>query len=117
VSEQGIDASILRRLHALGRGTVEGLVAIFVRTAPEMLQELVEAVAASNADRLISASHRLRGMSANMGARRLSECCEQLKTAALEGTVPRDAAEQVAAIAREYDEAAAALKAWCSQTP
>jgi len=77
-----------------------------------MLQELAEAAAAGNADRLVSASHRLRGMSANMGARRLSECCEQLKAAAQLGAVPEEAAEQVAAITREYDQAAAALKHW-----
>jgi hypothetical protein len=31
------------------------------------------------------------------------------------GTVPGDAVDQVAAIAREYEHAAAALKAWASQ--
>jgi HPt (histidine-containing phosphotransfer) domain-containing protein len=113
VSEEGLDASVLRRLGSLRRGTVQGLIAIFVRTAPEMLEELAAAAAAGNADRLVSASHRLHGMSANMGAHRLSERCAQLKAAAQSGVVPRDAAEQVAAITREYDQAAAALKSWC----
>jgi HPt (histidine-containing phosphotransfer) domain-containing protein len=112
VSEEGLDASFLRRLRSLRRGTVEGLMAIFLRTAPVMLEELAAALSAGDAERLVSASHRLHGMSANMGARWLSERCAQLKAAAQLGGVPLDAVEQVAAIAQEYERAAAALKYW-----
>ena len=98
MSDEGLDSSVLRRLGSLRSGAFEGLIAIFVRTAPAMLEDITAALVADDAARLVSATHRLQGMSANMGARRLSERCEQLKTAAREqGAVPADAIEQCSA--------------------
>lgn len=113
--EPTIDGSVLAALSRLGQGTAARLVTLFVRAAPEMLQELREALVARDADRLAHASHKLRGMSANVGARQLSVHCKGLSGAARAGTVPDDAVHQVAAIAREYEQAAAALRAWSNQ--
>jgi HPt (histidine-containing phosphotransfer) domain-containing protein len=62
VSDEGLDTSVLRRLGNLKPGTFEGLIAIFVRTAPAMLEDITAAFVADDAARLVNATHRLRGI-------------------------------------------------------
>jgi HPt (histidine-containing phosphotransfer) domain-containing protein len=107
-----LDKRILAGLRRLSAGTVDSLIEIFVRTAPEMLRELEAAVAANDAGRLVGAAHKLGGMSANIGARQLSARCARLQRAAASGSVPNDAADNVGAMVQEYEEAVIALKAW-----
>ena len=63
------------------------------------------------------AAHKLGGMSANIGARRLSARCVRLQRAAASGSVPDDAADKVGAIVQEYERAVIALKAWRAAEP
>jgi HPt (histidine-containing phosphotransfer) domain-containing protein len=108
----------LRDLQREGRPDVLTIVvALFQESAPAILNQLIAAAAGDDPALLLSASHKLRGISANVGARLLSGRCRQLEAAARMGAVPDNAIAQVEAIAREYERTEAALKTWCIGRP
>ena len=101
----------LRDLQREGRPDVLTIVvALFQESAPAILNQLIAAAAGDDPALLLSASHKLRGISANVGARLLSGRCKQLEAAARMGAVPDNAIAQVEAISREYERTEAALK-------
>jgi HPt (histidine-containing phosphotransfer) domain-containing protein len=70
----------LRELRREGRPDVLTIVvALFQESAPEILNELIAAAAGDDAGLLLRASHKLRGISANVWARLLSGRCRQLE--------------------------------------
>jgi HPt (histidine-containing phosphotransfer) domain-containing protein len=105
----------LRDLRREGRPDVLSMVVrLFLDSAPSILKELEAAAAGTDAAMLLSISHKMRGISANVGARLLAARCTQLEAAARMGSVPENAAAEVEAIAREYRRADAALMTWIS---
>src|SRR5947207_15488986 len=91
----------LRDLQREGRPDVLTIVvALFQESAPAILNHLIAAAAGDDPALLLSASHKLRGISANVGARLLSGRCRQLEAAARMGALPDNAIAQVEAIAR-----------------
>lgn len=80
----------LRELRRDGQPDVLSMVlALFQQSAPAILNELVAAAASDDAALLLSASHKLRGISANVGARLLAARCSQLEAAARCDPFPR----------------------------
>lgn len=116
-----IDEAALVALRELRReGTPDVLtmvLALFRESVPAILEELEVAAAGDDAERLLGITHKLRGISANVGARLLAARCKELESAARLGAVPANAAAEVQAIAQEYERAAAALKSWAGTKP
>ena len=79
------------------------VLALFQQSAPAVLNELVAAAASDDTVLLLGASHKLRGISANVGARLLASRCSQLEAAARLGSVPENAGTQIEGISREYE--------------
>jgi HPt (histidine-containing phosphotransfer) domain-containing protein len=108
----------LAALHELRREEQPDVLAIVVRlfqeAGPAILNDLAAAAASEDTALLLSASHKLRGISANVGARLLSGRCRQLEAAARMGSVPDNAPAQVDAISLEYERTERALKNWCA---
>jgi HPt (histidine-containing phosphotransfer) domain-containing protein len=62
---------------------------------------------------LLEAAHKLRGISANVGARLPVSRCRELESAARLGSAPATAVADVQTITLEYQRADAALQSWC----
>ena len=111
-----LDEAVLMALRELQRDgqpdVVTIVVSLFEQSVPEILSELVAAAASEDVALLQSATHKLRGISANVGARLLSGRCRQLEATARMGSIPENAASQIDAITREYERAKAALAGW-----
>jgi HPt (histidine-containing phosphotransfer) domain-containing protein len=113
-----IDESVLEglcHLHPQHRPDIaRNVVMLFLDSSPLVLQHLQEAAARNDAVTLRRDSHILLSSSAAaLGALLLSSRCKDLEIAAVKGLVP-DAVARVGAIARLYEEAESALRAWCS---
>jgi histidine phosphotransfer protein HptB len=93
-----------------GADFVVELVDTFLEEAPVMLAELQQAFAAANADAFRRAAHSLKSNSNTFGALTLGTLARDLELGGLE-TARRDGALQ--ALAKAYEDAAAALKALC----
>jgi HPt (histidine-containing phosphotransfer) domain-containing protein len=113
-----LDETVLTALRDLRRENQPDVLAMVVRlfqeSGPAILNELTAAAASDDAVLLLNASHKLRGICANVGARLLSGRCRQLEAAARMGAVPEDAPAAVKAISREYELAEGALASWCT---
>jgi HPt (histidine-containing phosphotransfer) domain-containing protein len=84
------------------------LVGTFLEHAPANLAAMVDGAGRGDADAVRLASHSLKSSARQFGAMRLGDLCEAIEHAAAEGRV--DAGE-VAAAAREFERAHAALAA------
>ncbi|HYO48138.1 MAG TPA: response regulator [Gemmatimonadota bacterium] len=93
-----------------GMAPVSQVIATFLEKTPSVLAELSKAAARADADGIWRTAHRIRGMSATLGARKLSEQCAEIERLGRMGSVP-DAANLVTAIEESYRTAEAALKA------
>ncbi|HZU89179.1 MAG TPA: ATP-binding protein [Stellaceae bacterium] len=101
----------LRRLQRDGHpDIVERVLALFLESAPRLLQDLEDGAEKGDAVLLRRASHTLKSESANIGAALLSALCKELEEAAQMGA-PDRAAAAVAAIMAEYRRVEAALYA------
>jgi HPt (histidine-containing phosphotransfer) domain-containing protein len=114
-----LDEAVLIALRDLRRegqpDVLTMLVGFFQDSAPAILKDLETAAAGNDAAVLSSVSHKLRGLSANVGARLLAARCTQLEATARMGSVPANGLTEVEAIAQEYQRAIAALTNWCSE--
>jgi PAS domain S-box-containing protein len=70
---------------ALGPAELAGLLRRLSANAPGHVEEIVQAVAMEDADRLREQAHQLKGVAANLGVRDLAEVCERLERAARDG--------------------------------
>jgi HPt (histidine-containing phosphotransfer) domain-containing protein len=116
-----LDEAVLTALRELRREGQPDVLAMVIRlfreSGPTILSDMTAAVASDDAVLLLSASHKLRGISANVGARLLAGRCRQIEASARMGIVPDNAAAQVEAIALEYERAQAALTNWYAANP
>jgi HPt (histidine-containing phosphotransfer) domain-containing protein len=116
-----LDEAVLTALRELRREGQPDVLAMVIRlfreSGPTILKEMTDAAANDDAVLLLSASHKLRGISANVGARLLAGRCRQIEASARMGIVPDSAAAQVEAIALEYERAQAALTNWYAANP
>src|ERR1044071_6510791 len=116
-----LDEAVLTALRELRREGQPDVLAMVIRlfqeSASAILDDMTAAAAHDDAVLLLSASHKLRGISANVGARLLAGRCRQIEASARMGIVPDNAAAQVEAIALEYERAQAALTNWYAANP
>ena len=75
-----LDGDRLRSLQGVGAGLFERLVDVFARTTPPLLDELLAAVAAGDAETAGRLAHKLRGSSETVGAQRLSALARRVET-------------------------------------
>ncbi|HZS92671.1 MAG TPA: Hpt domain-containing protein [Chloroflexota bacterium] len=109
-----LDWSVLATLREMERssqpGSLNAIIALYLEEVPALLAALQEAVALGDAGRVQELAHRLRGGSVQLGAMRMA----RLSTALQEAGARRDlgqAAEQIAALQREFFQVHAGLTA------
>jgi HPt (histidine-containing phosphotransfer) domain-containing protein len=103
-----IDPATFAELQAAaGADFARELIDTFLEEAPPMLAELRATVAAANADAFRRAAHSLKSNASTFGALTLAAMARDLELQGLGAGTP----DALAALARQYDAAAAELKA------
>jgi HPt (histidine-containing phosphotransfer) domain-containing protein len=108
VRRAALDPATIDELRALGEELGEDVLgevaAAFERTAPPLLGEIAEALAAQDFARLARSAHTLKSSSAQVGAKRLRDLAIELETAARAGhgegieAVAVSCADEIAAV-------------------
>ena len=79
-----LDNAALNNIRALQKdGTnaiLSKIINMYLANSPKLLEKLQEAAATGNGDLLRSSAHTLKSASANLGANKLAELCQQLET-------------------------------------
>jgi PAS domain S-box-containing protein len=108
----GMDPRVLGELRALdtpGSGFFQGVIGLFLSTAPGRLEALVAAVRAGDGDAVRRLGHALRSTCGNVGAKTMHDLC-----ASIEEGADRPSAELeplVQALVAEYEQVRSALEA------
>jgi HPt (histidine-containing phosphotransfer) domain-containing protein len=107
-----MDPRVLGELRALdtpGSGFFQGVIGLFLSTAPGRLEALVAAVRSGDADAVRRLGHALRSTCGNVGAKTMHDLC-----ASIEEGADRPSAELeplVQALIGEYEQVRSALEA------
>jgi len=100
-----LDQKILENIRGLQKegepSLMDKIITIYVQTTPGLLQDLSEAVAASDAQAMKKAAHSLKSSSANLGAMKLSELCKEVESMGRMGAL-KGASALVTKIEHEY---------------
>ncbi|MCZ8256625.1 MAG: Hpt domain-containing protein, partial [Polaromonas sp.] len=88
------------------------VIALFTSDAPNRINDIREALEASDSAELSRAAHALKGAASNVGAEALSDACFVLEQSCLQGQWPADAAQQVARVCELADRTRQALNDW-----
>jgi signal transduction histidine kinase/DNA-binding response OmpR family regulator/HPt (histidine-containing phosphotransfer) domain-containing protein len=88
------------------------VISLFVADVPQRLVDLDGALAAQDAAALARAAHALKGAASNVGALSVSDRCAILEAQAKQGSVPLDAAAQIAALHIASQATLKALQGW-----
>jgi signal transduction histidine kinase/CheY-like chemotaxis protein/HPt (histidine-containing phosphotransfer) domain-containing protein len=112
VGDTTLDRGVLDQLREDLGGTTAAcdVIATFLETTPSVLAALCDAAARADAGGIQQAAHMIKGTSAMLGARDLSEQCAEVERLARAGRAP-DAATRVTAIEASYRTVEAALRA------
>jgi len=108
----GLDTRVLGELRALdapGSGFFQGVIGLFLSSAPPRLDALSAAARSADAEGVRRLAHALRSTCGNVGAQRMHDLC-----ASLEERADRPAAELeplVQALLQEYEQVRSALEA------
>ncbi len=108
-----IDRGVLDRLLESFGGDMEFLAELlqtYFDDSPQQIAAMQAAEAAGDAEALRRAAHSLKANSANFGAMALSARCKELEMLAKAGTLA-GAADKIASVASDYEQARAALEA------
>lgn len=77
------DSNILNRLHELQRETdfdfVVELIDIYLKEAPQLIKEIETALKEHHSTAFVTAAHKLKGSSMNIGAQQLGALCLKLE--------------------------------------
>ena len=87
---------------------------IYFQEAPQLLRAIAVAVAKGDAVALKEKAHKLKSSSAALGARTLSQVCQQLESMGCLGVIP-DAPEILWHLSAEYEKFKVALEIECQQ--
>ena len=109
-----LDPAILEDLRSLDTpgepGVLAGLVEGFRADGPPLLAAVASAAAENRADDLAKSAHRLRGLAANLGARRVAAAAAELESAGKQGiTAGLDGT--ITSLRQEFDRACRAYAA------
>ena len=113
-----LDGEVLAQLREDlgGPAPVEQIVGLFLEKTPPILAELRDAVTRGDLDAVRRSAHTIKGTSATLGARALSEKCKRLEEQARTGEVA-DAAASLTEIEHAWGAAEAALRAEIGRQP
>ena len=79
-----LDNAALNNIRALQKDGSNAILAkiinMYLTNSPKLLEKMQEAAATGNGDLLRSSAHTLKSASANLGANKLAELCQQLET-------------------------------------
>jgi HPt (histidine-containing phosphotransfer) domain-containing protein len=105
-----IDLATFRELEQnAGKEFVGELVRTFLEEAPRMVEQLIAAMAANDAEKFRRTAHSLKSNSLTFGATRLGDLARNLEKAGLEKVIADDAAA-IATLGQEYKRVAGALQ-------
>ena len=108
-----LDGDALDRLRALqreGAPSILGkIIELYVSTAPKLMSDIRDGIAAGDPERLSRAAHALKSSSANLGATTLSELCKELELLGRSGAVDGTEAK-LDVLEFEFDAVCAALR-------
>ena len=71
------------------------MVELFLKSVPELVQQLSAAVAARDAPQVKQLAHKLKGNCLSLGASRLAASCHAVELAALEGRIDLEASAHI----------------------
>ena len=91
------------------------VLALFARETPQRMDDIRDALAASDSAALSRTAHAVKGAASNVGAQALSEACGALEHSCLQGQWPADAGAQVLRITSLADQTRQALNGWAAQ--
>jgi signal transduction histidine kinase/CheY-like chemotaxis protein/HPt (histidine-containing phosphotransfer) domain-containing protein len=94
------------------RSMTREVIALFASDAPNRMDDIREALAASDSAELSRAAHALKGAASNVGAEALSDACFVLEQSCLQGQWPADAGQQVARLCELAEQTRHALNGW-----
>jgi signal transduction histidine kinase/DNA-binding response OmpR family regulator len=101
---------VIRQLQKSGQPQLlEKVIAIYLRDAPCLLDEMRAAAGGRDRDTLWRAAHTLKSSSANLGARYLAELCARLEQAVKQST-DSQAEQLLPEMEHEYERVCAALR-------
>ncbi|MEO8005307.1 MAG: response regulator [Betaproteobacteria bacterium] len=106
-----IDLRALDNIRILGSGDelLRKVLDAYLKSAPTLMEEFMQALDAANIDRARRAVHTLKSSSANLGATRFSELCKQIEASLRTGDLDRVRA-QFHALSQAHDAADDALR-------
>jgi CheY-like chemotaxis protein/HPt (histidine-containing phosphotransfer) domain-containing protein len=108
----GLDARVLGQLRALdtpGSGFFQGVIGLFLATAPGRLEALAAAVREGDATAVGSLAHALRSTCGNVGAKTMHDLCAALEARA--DRAPAELEPVVRALREEYRQVQTVLEA------
>ena len=88
---------------------VRQLIQIYVDTSPGYIEAIDAGISGGDREKVAAAAHSLKGSSAEVGAERLAQLCQQLHTAAMNGEND-SLAHQAKAVAECFSETTEALE-------
>lgn len=94
------------------RSMTREVIALFASDAPNRIDDIREALSASDSAELSRAAHALKGAASNVGAEALSDACFVLEQSCLQGQWPADAGPQVARLCELAEQTRHALNGW-----
>jgi len=89
-------------------GLVSRVIETYLRTSPEMIESIRQALGSEDAEAIERAAHSLKSSSATLGALELAELCKELEQIGREAETTR-AAEVFASLETEFDRVRRAL--------
>ncbi|MCZ8167210.1 hybrid sensor histidine kinase/response regulator [Silanimonas sp.] len=104
-----LDDDVLAELREVMGAEFGNLVQMFLVDAAKYIQQLEEAAAGSDLEKLIAPAHTLKSSSANLGAMAVSAAAKRIEVGAREGALPRPAVA-VAVLEAEFQRAGEALR-------
>jgi len=104
-----LDDAVLEELREVMGPEFGNLVQLFLVDAAKYIEQLEEAAAANDINRMIAPAHTLKSSSANLGAMAVSAAAKRIEVGAREGALPRPAVA-VAVLEAEFQRASASLR-------
>ena len=104
-----LDDEVLAELRGVMGAEFGNLVQMFLVDAAKYIQQLEEAAAGSDLQKMIAPAHTLKSSSANLGAMAVSAAAKRIEVGAREGVLPRPAVA-VAVLEAEFQRASGALR-------
>lgn len=104
-----LDGDVLAELREVMGAEFGNLVQMFLVDAAKYIQQLEEAAAGGDLEKMIAPAHTLKSSSANLGAMAVSAAAKRIEVGAREGVLPRPAVA-VAVLEAEFQRASEALR-------